>query len=306
MPSIKQQHVAGTRTVQPPWRQWWSSPWLKYFLLAALLGALVFVSFARPIDQRSESQIGDAFTRALIGFGIARTLNGVISVAQGTEFAVQPAGIGVNFSPGEILDPINDLVERFSWVMLLATSSLGVQRILLEVSSWIGITFMLAGAACFWLLTRWRSGSAGQLASIASRILLAVLLIRFLIPLGTIANDWIYHNFLEPRYEASAQELETAASEIREISTRSTPQTDVQASTLGQKAKQFVNSVTNRFDFEGMLEDYKQAAENVSEHAINLIVVFVLQTIIFPLLFLFLVYKLFRMIITPGRGAIGR
>ena len=71
------------------------------------LGALIVVSFARPIDRSGESQLDVAFTRALIGFGIARTLNGVIAVAQGTEFAGQPAGISVNFAPGEILDPVN-------------------------------------------------------------------------------------------------------------------------------------------------------------------------------------------------------
>ncbi len=61
----------------------------------------------QTVDRSGESQLDVAFTRALIGFGIARTLNGVISVAQGTEFAGQPAGIGVNFAPGEILDPVN-------------------------------------------------------------------------------------------------------------------------------------------------------------------------------------------------------
>ena len=89
------------------WPQFKLSGWVKYSLLALAVALLVAVSFMKPIDKSSESQVDSAMTRALIGFGIARTLNGVISVAQGTEFAVQPAGVGVNFSPGEILDPIN-------------------------------------------------------------------------------------------------------------------------------------------------------------------------------------------------------
>ena len=83
-----------------------------------LLGS-VWVSYTHVGDDRLEQ----AFSRALIGYAIARGLNGAISVAQGTEVAVQPAGIGLNFAPGEILDPINDLVERFSWIMMLAASS---------------------------------------------------------------------------------------------------------------------------------------------------------------------------------------
>ncbi len=284
------------------WRSFWSKfapgkP-LRYVAMALLVIAMIAVSFLKPIDHSSESQLDSALTRALIGFGLARTLNGVISVAQGTEFAVQPAGVGVNFSPGEILDPVNDLVERFSWVMLLATSSLGIQKILLEVSSWIGISFMLAGAGFFWLLTRWRSGTASRLADIASRVLLIILLLRFLIPLGSLANDWVYRQFLQPKFEVSAQQLEVAGNRIREINSRNSeaaPETD----SLRQKAKNLYQSVTSKFDFDGMLDDYKQSAESVTEHAVNLIVVFILQTVIFPLLFLYLVYRLFSFLLLP-------
>ena len=282
------------------WSKLTSNGWIKYSLMALAIALMVAISFMKPIDKSSDSQIDSAMTRALIGFGIARTLNGVISVAQGTEFAVQPAGVGVNFSPGEILDPVNDLVERFSWVMLVATSSLGIQKILLEVSSWIGISFMLAGAAVFWLLTKWQGGKASALATFASRLLLLMLLLRFLIPIGAIANDWVYRQFLEPRFETSSQELEVASERIREISTRTSSVTP-EADSIRQKAKNLYNSMTSKFDFDGMLQDYRNSAENVSEHAVNLIVVFLLQTIIFPLLFLYLVYRTFRYLLLPPR-----
>ena len=278
-----------------PSHRWKSNLW--YIVLGAGLVAMIVVSFARPIDRSGESQLDDAFTRALIGFGIARTLNGVISVAQGTEFAVQPAGIGVNFSPGEILDPVNDLVERFSWVMLAASTSLGIQQILLKASSWEGISYLFAGAAVFWFLIRLQSGgAAGRLATIASRILLAMVLIRFLIPVGALANDWVFQQFLQPKYEESSEQLASASERIREIAARSREQPE-EAESIGQKIKMAYNSVTSKFDLTGMLDDYKAAAENVSEHAINMIVVFTLQTIIFPLLFLFIVYRLFCAVI---------
>ena len=274
---------------------------MKFGLMALAIAALLALSFLKPIDHSSQSQLDSALTRAMIGFGLARTLNGVISVAQGTEFAVQPAGVGVNFSPGEILDPINDLVERFSWVMLLATSSIGVQKILLEVSSWMGISLLLGGAGLFFLLTRMRNSALASLADIAGKLLLLMLLVRFLIPLGSLANDWVYKQFLEPRFEESSQQLEVASDRIREISTRQA-QTETTPESLTDRAKNFYNSMTSKFDFDGMLEDYRKSAENVSEHAVNLIVVFVLQTVLFPLLFLYLIYRLFKSVIRPSRG----
>lgn len=303
-PPVGQNRVEKENRPRFDWSRLTSNGWIKYSLMAVAIALMIAVSFMKPIDRSSESQIDSAMTRALIGFGIARTLNGVISVAQGTEFAVQPAGVGVNFSPGEILDPINDLVERFSWVMLVATSSLGIQKILLEVSSWIGISIMLAGAAFFWLLTKWQAGKASALATFASRLLLLMLLLRFLIPLGAIANDWVYRQFLEPRFETSSQELEIASERIRDISTRTSSPTP-EADSISQKAKNLYNSMTSKFDFDGMLQDYRNSAENVSEHAVNLIVVFLLQTILFPLLFLYLVYRAFRYLLLPPPGTRG-
>ncbi len=273
---------------------------VKYSLMALAIAAMVAVSLLKPIDNSSQSQLESAFIRASIGFGLARALNGVISVAQGTEFAVQPAGVGVNFSPGEILDPINDLVERFSWVMLLATSSIGIQQILLQISSWTGVSILLGGAGLFFLLTRLRGSSFARMADIAGKLLLAMLLVRFLVPVGSLANDWVYKQFLQPQYEESAAELEIASERIKEISTR---QAEAQESdgSITDRAKKLYSSMTSKFDFDGMLDDYKQSAETVSENAINLIVVFVLQTILFPLLFMYLIYRLFRSVLLPSR-----
>jgi len=275
---------------------------VKYGLMALAIAVMIAVSLMKPIDNSSQSQLDSALTRAMIGFGLARTLNGVISVAQGTEFAVQPAGVGVNFSPGEILDPINDLVERFSWVMLLATSSLGVQKILLEVSSWAGISVLLGGAGLFFLLTRMRNSSMARMADIAGKLLLVMILVRFLIPVGSLANDWVYKQFLQPQYEQSSEQLEIASTRIREISARQT-QAEKNDGSLKERARSLYNSMTAKFDFDGMLNDYKDSAENVSEHAVSLIVVFMLQTVVFPLLFLYLIYRLFRSVLLPSRSS---
>ena len=80
--------------------------------LFSILLLLVAVLAVTPIvDQRASIEYEKLFQRALITFALARTINGVISVVQGTEVALQPAGVGVTLTPGEILDPVNDLIE---------------------------------------------------------------------------------------------------------------------------------------------------------------------------------------------------
>jgi hypothetical protein len=87
-------------------------------LLTVLYVLLVLVNQAGPLDDRSRDYTKQGFKRALVTFAVTRGLNGIISVAQGTEVAVEPAGIGLVFTPGQILDPVNDLIERFSWIVL--------------------------------------------------------------------------------------------------------------------------------------------------------------------------------------------
>lgn len=54
-------------------------------------------------------------------------------MAQGTEVAVEPAGVGVTSAPAQALDPINELIEQFSLLMLGASVSIGLQRALVGV-----------------------------------------------------------------------------------------------------------------------------------------------------------------------------
>ena len=59
---------------------------------------------SQALDERGQEYADAALKRSLLTFGVARALNGVISVAQGTEIALQPAGVGLTFTPGQILD----------------------------------------------------------------------------------------------------------------------------------------------------------------------------------------------------------
>ena len=102
---------------------------LRTFLILIVAGAAI----SGTVDTASQEYAEQSLNRALVTFGAARALNGVISVAQGTEVALEPGGIGIIMTPGQILDPINDLIERFSSVMLVAASSLGLQIVLLEM-----------------------------------------------------------------------------------------------------------------------------------------------------------------------------
>lgn len=268
------------------------------WLMSAAIAAVMALSVFGSMDALSDRYVDGAFNRSLIGFAIARGLNGVISVAQGTGFAVTPAGVGVSFSPGEILDPINDLVERFSWIMLLSSSALGVQKVLLSMSAWQGLIIAILVAGSILIAMQWvRRHNLGWIRNQLMRVFMLLLILRFMMPIISLANEWVYRTFLQEQYLTSSAELEVASSEIGDINDEVLNRQETAPSGLVDRAKALYQSAIRQIDFEQRLNDYKSAAETISENTIKLIVVFLMQTVVFPLLFLWVVYTVMKKVI---------
>lgn len=274
----------------------------KITLTGKLIGttivlALVFLALHDTLDNKSEYYTNDAFERSLITFGIARGLNGVISVAQGTEVALHPAGLGVNFAPGQVLDPINDLVEQFSWVMLAASASLGIQKIFLSISATklvSGFLVVLLGLYC---ISVWRPTlfSSNVRKLILSAVII-ILFLRFSVPLSTIGGELLYKQFLQQQYTESTEKLGHTVETISQISNEEEPTQFKTDEGALDKVKRLFNSATDNLSLKDKLEKYKTSASEATTYVINLIVVFIIQTIIFPLFFLWIIYRSMKLI----------
>ena len=251
--------------------------------------AAVVLALTGVADSASDDYSDEAFKRGLVTFAIARTLNGVISVVQGTEVAVEPGGVGVNFTVGQILDPINDLVEQFSSVMLVATSSLGLQNILLNMTGWWGVTAALVATVLFLVVALWWPGGVRvEVKTLALRIFLFMAFLRFALPVLIIGTHIVFSTFLEDEHDAAAAVLEATSSKIEEFNQeQSTVDPDDEATFFG-KLGDAIGSSMGSFDVSGRIDRLKESASSASEQIVNLIVIFVLQTILLPLAFLWL------------------
>ena len=152
-------------------------------ILALSVAALILCSWLAPLDSTAIQQVDAGLKRALVSFATARALNAVISVAQGTDVSVQPIGFGVNFTPGQLLDPVNDLVEQFSNLMLAASIAFGVQKVLIGIGAYWLISLVLTTVAIGWA---WLYFRQQQPPVWLSRMLVVLLMIRFAIPMVTI------------------------------------------------------------------------------------------------------------------------
>jgi hypothetical protein len=271
----------------------------KWFLSLALLLAAV-LSVTPFIDQRAAADYEQLFQRAFITFALARTINGVISVVQGTEVALQPAGVGVTLTPGEILDPVNDLIERFSWIMMGATISLGIQNVLLDVSAWWLIQLLVTTLAAWLVIRLWYPGQGSQMFSmLLKRAFLLLLFIRFAVPVMLIANDLLYQQFLEQRYQQSTEIITRAGNELEQMSAdASVDRSEVAGTSIFYSIANAWSSTVDSMDLSGKLARMQERAAEVIENMIELSVVFILQTGLLPVAFLWVflqvIKRLFR------------
>ncbi|MCW9005701.1 MAG: hypothetical protein OQK70_10585 [Gammaproteobacteria bacterium] len=265
----------------------------KKIIITIILLLCIFLVQMGWLDDQGKNYTEQGLKRALVTYAVARGLNGVISVAQGTEIAVQPVGVGLTFTPGQILDPVNDLIERFSTVVLVSGASLGVQRMLIEITAWIWFSILcslmlLVSVFAMWKFRSEHSGSSRFLYKTTA----VLLLVRLAVPLIAVVNEGVYLVFLQPQYEESSKQLEMTTKNVDQLEQNTKPpQLNANSDSVVEKMQALYNSAADAMDIQQQLASLKQTVSDVSQHALNLMVVFVLQTILLPILFIFIIYK---------------
>lgn len=267
---------------------------IRFILTILLLGA-AGLALSGVADRAGENYLEQSLKRAFVAFAVSRALNGVISVAQETEISVEPAGVGVTLLPGQILDPINDLIERFSWVMLAASTSLGLQQLLATMIGWPVFAWLLTAWIVFVIALLWWPATPERELKWRKpllKITLVMLLVRFLTPMMAWSGEAIYHLFLEPTYQESVQSLQLVEQEVSQLqgTTASTP-SEKETSSMFEKAQAFFSSASDVLNLREKVDRMQEIASRTTENTIALIVVFVFQTILFPLFFLWVVVK---------------
>ncbi|NND00795.1 MAG: hypothetical protein HKN85_11500 [Gammaproteobacteria bacterium] len=281
-------------------------------VISALGIALAIVAQLKLLDDVGLRHTEDGLNRALVTYGISRSLNGVISVVQGTEVAIEPVGVGMTFTPGQILDPINDLIERFSTVVLVSGTAFGIQRVFLDLVSatafsvFTGLAIIVA-LSLMWFGSRVPAGVKPPIY----RAVIIFLIIRFSVPVTAIASENFYLYFLAPQYQSSSEQLISTTDQLQDIQSKSentvtdTSVNSGQEKSLLDSARELYRSATSTFDMRQHLDDFKLAAENISEHAIKLIVVFLFQTIILPLASIWLMLQAIKWV-ASGKAGLGQ
>ena len=247
---------------------------------AVLVAIMVACAWLGPMESTANEQVDAGLKRAVASFAIARALNAGISVLQGTEIGIQPMGVGVKLSIGQALHAVNDVVEQFAHLMLIASIAFGIEKILISIGAHWMISLLLTTAAIGWAYFYLR-----RLPSPAwlTRLLIVLLMARFAIPIVIIGSELVFQKFMADDYIKSQQVIEATAAQISDINSTLTGDQSIwsKGKAIYEEIKLKVASLT-------------RTAGQFTERIIKLMVVFILQTLVLPIFMLWVLWGLAR------------
>ena len=251
-------------------------------VVAVLLYLALALATQTFFQQYGARYLDSALLKATASFALARGLNGVITVVQESSVS---AGVIVEGSVavGQILDPVNDLVEGFSWIMLASIISLGVQKLLLVVGAQAG--FVLFGAALAALLVHWAVNRRVVGETVLSyRLLVLAIVVQSAVPLTSSVGAAVSSSFLAQRYQEAESAITAVQQDLQsEFGFTDTPR-----------------RLFERLDPRNLVQTVTQKAAEVTGHVVDLMIIFVFETVVMPLLTLLVVLLVLGALLRTG------
>ena len=253
------------------------------FKKTGLVLVAIFIFISTPLyDTLSQKYIDNSLKGAIVTYALLRTLNAGVSVIQKSSITL---GVGIegNIAIGEVLDPINDAVERFSDMITLAIWALGSEKALYEVSKTnivISVVILLSLAYFFFE------------NQILEKFLILLIVVRIFIPFSAIVSHYFNKEIFDPQIQKSLKSLQF----IKDRS--STPTITIQNNnTIWDKIQNSISNTTKSYqELKSSMKFYLENASKIINELVNLSIYFfskyLLNLILLPLLLIYIIKNL--------------
>ena len=250
------------------------------------LAVVLVCTWLAPMDSPALAQVDAGLKRALVSFATARTINGAISIIQAAQVDLQPGGVGITLSPGQMLAPVNELVKHFADLMLLASVAFAIQKLLINISGYAPISLVLTATVLVWVAFHLRNRNPPVWLS---KSLVLMLMLRFAIPVAVLGTAAISKEFLAAEYTAAQTAIDVTASQADKITVPEPPKAGT--SWWALKLPNWLPSIP---DVKARFGEMKDAVGRSTDHIVKIIAIFLLQTLVVPLLLLWSLYGVAR------------
>ena len=251
-------------------------------LVAIGIALLVLVSSSRVLDDYSDRYTNNAIKNAAITYATARGINAIVSVFQSSNVEFSAVVFSGSMTIGELLDPLNDMIERFSTIMTWVLASLAAQTVLLLLASHSIFLYLVAVSGIILLLLIYfgRAGAQGY----ALKTFLVLVFIRFSLGIAVALNSGVDILFMDRQLATNDQEISQLQNDFFNIDEDKGLDDD----SIYDSAIEFWQSLS-------ISELNRKVSEGI-ESFINLVAIYLLKTILFPLGFFYAAFYVVRML----------
>jgi len=262
--------------------------------VGVIIAILLFFSSGLQLpvlDTMTDTYFSESITKAGVAYATCRVINASVSIIKDSTLQLEPAGVGISLAVGQALDPIDDMAERLSDVLVTAITSLGVQKLAYEIS--VSFVPRMLSILLFALsvLLWFESERLTSLQKTITRFMILLIIARFCLPISSVADEYLHEHFFADQISDANEKLAVGSAELDKLKDLSLPETDGvlgtienSASFLKQKTTEFKNALVSTVNNTGDI------IESLLKLTYLYVGIFLIQVIIFPLLsFWFLV-----------------
>ncbi|MFH2045328.1 MAG: hypothetical protein ABIK92_09290 [Pseudomonadota bacterium] len=237
------------------------------------------------LDATTDTYFREAISKAGIAYATCRVINASVSIIKDSSLQLEPAGVGVSLAVGQALDPIDDMTERLSDVLVTAITSLGVQKLAYEIGVSVAPPILSVFLFVLSILIWFENERLSFLQKTLIRFMLIIVVARFCLPASSLANEYLQTHYFAEQISEANQKLSAGSSELDRIKDFSLPKIDGVLGTIENSALFLkIKSTELKNALIATVANAGDIIDNLLRLTFLYVGIFLIQVIILPLL----------------------
>lgn len=255
-------------------------------VLLAFAGLILFMmpGLKLPyLDKKADSYFSDAMTKAGVAYGVCRIVNASVSVVKESQIQIEPAGLGVSLAAGQILDPLDDMTERASDILITAIISLGIQKIAYELSVAFAPGLLGLALIAFVVTSFFKGNRAVAYRGVILKAIILISVARLCLPTSSIISFYLNDHYFSPEIIKAKDELALSSPEMERLRDMRMPELDGPWGTI-KNGFTFVGEKTADLGaaLKALIRNAGSMVSNLLKLSYLYVALFLLQVILLP------------------------
>ena len=293
----------------------------KTYKTQIILGFVLILSLIGPVEkgyryvlsdrihQSNVEYLDKSATKAIIVFATLSGIKAILHVIEGSTVDVSPFGVGGSIQLGDIVEPVLDVVNMGWTLTFISASTLTLSKYLLKLghsAEYIILQIFLLSLLIWLVIRLFNKGKTERVAKgVCSFILMIYLMLSLFLPLAVRGGEWVSGKVTAKLQEDSLKKIEKMKQELELIAGmqgKSTDNKDEENKKKGLSFSSVINQIKSslfslKVDAVRIYKVFELQLSMMNDYIISIIVVFLLDCYILPLLIFACFYFLGKRII---------